>query len=175
MPCGAAAVKGFLQKWNFFSVIGWKLKFFSCIKSPRMLYEGNVKSLKALMLESVFLFNVKGKAVGDRVYQQSDKDCSLYGFHAMGGHIPEWKCLSVHVPPAFPKLYSPVAPKSFLVVYIIEVQLWWRKLDMTWFGCESVHRQTDRQTHTHTHRKTAPILWPRALTREVIILVLSLL
>ena len=29
-----------------------------------------------------------------------------------GDHIVEWKRLSIHVPPAFPKLYSPFAPKS---------------------------------------------------------------
>ncbi len=64
----------------------------------------------------------------------------------------QWKRLSVHVPPAFPKLYSPFASKSFFLLWIVghTARLW-----------------KGSHTHRHTHRKTAPILWPRPLTREV--------
>ena len=70
----------------------------------------------------------------------------------------KWKRLSVHVPLAIPNC-TVLLPKSPFVCYGLRVQPW-----------EYTHTHTDTQTERQTDRNTAPIIWPRPLTREVMII-----
>ena len=103
--------------------------------------EGLSDCLKSLCKSKYPTFH-KIKIMIDRKRQpaQTTTDLGIHGPCPIGlgcFFFSKWKRLSVHVPPVFPKLYRPLAVRVLT------------------------------HTHTQTHTLTAPILWPRPLTREV--------